>query len=317
MRPRLALGLLATLMAAALAGWWLSRPESPATLPELEAPPAPTAAAAAETPSVPAPAAAGRQTIEQATLKSGRTLRIVRRAATALPVGALGPLYAKLAEEAASGNSVSNYRLGMLLYECHDIPADPAALDRAIEAVHQTRRADGFDVASPAEEEKRLRSRYQDCDGVPAAERGRYREHLKAAADAGVIEAQLNLPLKLPPGEWCQYLSECAPEQRAAQEALQKEAIDYVGRAREAGSAAALWTFAGWYAEGEVLPRDDVEAYAHFKALDEINEATRQPRRFDRLLASLRRRLRPVDLDRADSRASELLANPNCCVITP
>jgi len=132
-----------------------------------------------------------------------------------------------------------------------------------------------------------------------------------------VIEAQINLPLKIPPDDYCQFLAECSPEQRAKQEALQADAIDYVGRAREAGSVAALWTFAAWYAEGEVLPQNDIEAYAHFRALDQINAAAKQTPRFDKLLAGMRQRLRPVDVDAGEARSRELLSNPNCCVITP
>lgn len=66
-----------------------------------------------------------------------------------------------------------------------------------------------------------------------------------------------------------------------------------------------------------MLPQNDLEAYAHFRALDQIHAAAQLTPRFDRLLAGLRARLRPVDLDLGEARARELLSNPRCCVITP
>ena len=162
-----------------------------------------------------------------------------------------------------------------------------------------------------------LRVRYAECDGVPAEQRTQYRDWMRQAADAGLMEAQLDLPLHLPPGDYCQFMSECSPQQRTKQEALDKEAVDYLGRARDGGSAMALWTFASWYAEGEVLPQNEIEAYASFSALDQVFEAADQPRRFDAMLQDMRGRLRPADLEQAEARSRELLSNPNCCVLEP
>lgn len=283
----------------------------------VEAAPAPAAPVAVAPPAVPLPPTAPRQTVERRVLSSGVAVRLVRRAPIPLPKRRYYDEYAELEPEARSGNALSAYRLGMLLYECRDVPADPVALEREVEEIHQTRRHNGWDVVSPTSEVNTLRARYEECDRIPAEARGRFRDWLRSAADAGVIEAQINLPLKLPAAQYCQFLAECPPAQRAAQEALQKEAIDYLGRARDAGSVAALWTFGAWYAEGEVLPQNDIEAYGHFRALQQINAAAGLPTRVDGMLASLRQRLRPVDLDQGEARARELLANPNCCVITP
>ncbi len=312
-RPLLFFLLLLALVALL---WFLNRSvESESTPPLVTTTlPTPEPAPEANTPTqLPAPS----EKVERAVVESGVTIRLVRRTRIAPPLGALAASYVKLESEARSGNAVSQYRLGLLLYECHDVPAENSALTREVETIHQTRRRAGWDIATPDEEERALRQRYANCDGVPAAERGKFRDYLKTAADAGVLEAQLNLPLKLPDADYCQFLSECAPAQRAQQEALQNEAVDYIGRARDAGSASALWTFGAWYAEGEVLPRNEVEAYAHFRALDQINAASKEPQRFERMLAGMKRRLRPVDLDQAEARAKELLSNPNCCVITP
>ncbi len=227
-----------------------------------------------------------------------------------------GPAFAQLEAAAKAGDAPSQHALGLVLYECNAVPADSAALEREIDQMQQTHRRDGWTVGEPAMEEASMRSLFVDCEGVPAEARGQYRDWLKRAADAGLVQAQLDLPLRLPPGDWCQFMSDCPPERRAQHEALQKEALDYIGRARDAGSAEALWTFGAWYEQGEVLPEDDVEAYAHFLALDEIHAATGQ-RRFDQMLKELEARLRPVDIDRAEDRARELLKNPNCCVVTP
>lgn len=317
---RVYFGVLALIVVVTIAVWLAFGTEG-ARQREVEAPPAPpvvVAPAPAEAPPAPPAApAAPRQTVENRVLESGIAVRLVRRARIPLPTGRLYEEYARLEPEAKSGNALSAYRLGLLLYECRDVPADPVTLEHQIESIYQTRRRDGWDVVSPESEVRTLRGRYEECDRIPAEARGGFRDWLKTAADAGVIEAQINLPLKLPPAEYCQFLAECPPAQRAAQDALQKEAIDYLGRAREAGSVAALWTFGAWYAEGEVLPQNDIEAYAHFRALEQVNVAAGLPPRVDGMLASLRKRLRPVDLDQGEARARELLSNPNCCVITP
>lgn len=310
------LPLLLGLLALAIGIWWLTRDTAPAAETS-------TAIATEPTPAIPEAAmpavvpAAPRQTVEKAVVESGIPVRLVRRVRIKPPEGRLADGYAALLPEAASGNRVSQYRLGLLLYECREIPVDQASLDQEVEAIHQTRRRSGWEVSAPKAEEATLRHLYAQCDGIPQDARTGFRGWLKQAADAGVIEAQINLPLKIPPDDYCQFLAECSPEQRAKQEALQTEAIDYVGRAREAGSVAALWTFAAWYAEGEVLPQNDIEAYAHFRALDQINAAAKQTPRFDKLLAGMRQRLRPIDVDAAEARSRELLSNPNCCVITP
>ena len=256
--------------------------------------------------------------VEQlATSASGVPIRLIRRPAIGLSPPPYGAAYARLLPLAQGGDVIAQLRLGLLLYECHDVPADAAALERDIDTTYQTRRRGGWDVADPQFEEKTLRRRFQDCQDVPGAQRGAYRDWIKRAADSGLLEAQLELPLHLPQGEYCQYLAECPAAQRARQEALQREAVDYTTRARDGGSAAALWTIGGWYAQGEVLDANDIEAYANFRALDEINQAAGQPRRFAPMLASLRARLRPADLITAEARADVLLSNPNCCVLTP
>ncbi len=315
-RPRLLLGLLTLLLVVLVVQRWpddeppappteVATPlESPPTVPEVP-PPAPAA------PAVP------RQTFERAVVESGIAIRLVRRARFAAPEGRLADGYAQLLPEAQSGNRLAQYRLGSLLFECREIPADTASLEREVEVIHQTRRHGRWAVDAPKAEEATLRHLYAECDGIPAEARMGFRDWIKQAADAGVIEAQINLPLKLPPDDYCQFLSECSAAQRAKQEALQAEAVDYTMRARDAGSVSALWTVAAWYAEGEVVPQSDVEAYGHFWALDQIQAASRQPRRFGKLLAGLKKKLRAVDIEAGEARARELLSNPNCCVITP
>jgi len=315
---RRAVFLLATLLLTLAAIYLLLQqsPQEPVSTPVPADEPPPVVAPPVVPPPAPPAPAAPRQTVQKVVV-SGIPLRIVRRAAITVPTGALVATYARLEQEARSGNSVSQYQLGLVLYECRDVPADKAALDAEVESIYQTRRHHGWNVQSPADEVRTLHHRYGNCEGIPAAARGQFRDELKAAADAGVIEALINLPLKLPEAEYCQYLSECTPEQRDAQAALQKEAIDYVDRARDAGSVAALWTIGGWYVQGEVLPQNDIEAYAHFRALDQINAAAGLPQRFGQMLGGLKRRLRPIDLEQAETRAKALLSNPNCCVITP
>jgi TPR repeat protein len=312
---------LATLVAAfavLIAAWyWFGRP--PAAPPAGGAPGAKPAAAAAAGPAAAAsPAAAPEAAAPRQVLSaSGVTIRLLRRPLLTVPAPPYGPAYSRLEPMARAGDKAAQYQLGLLLYECRDVPIDTGELEKTIERTYETRSRGGWDVDDPAGEEQSLRRRFEECAGVPGEQRGKYRDWMRQAADAGLIEAQLDLPHHLPPGEYCQYLSECSTEQRAKQEGLEKEAVDYTGRARDAGSAAALWSFAAWYSEGDVLPQNNVEAYANFNALDQIFVADGQARRFDGALADLRSRMRPADLEQADARTREILSNPNCCQITP
>lgn len=308
--------LVVAVLAAALLGYRMIAPDAPETVDvTLAPPPAPLDPAVPVSPSAVTPATP-RQTVQSAVVESGIAIRLLRRPRLALPPGRFAEAYAKLLPEAESGNALSQYRLGNLLFECRDVPANADALAAEIETIHQTRRRGRWEVDSPKAEIATLRHQFSQCEGIPAEARQGFRDWLKKSADAGVIEAQINLPMRLPAEDYCQYLAECTPELRARQEALQLEAIDYTSRARDAGSVAALWTLAGWYASGEVLPQDDVEAYAHFRALDQIHGAAKLTPRFGKLLAGMKQRLRPVDIDAAEARARELLSNPRCCVLT-
>jgi hypothetical protein len=314
-RRRLAL-LAGAIIAALLAAWyWFGgtlATLSPQQTQSLSAPhPATTATASAASAGPPTTA------VQERISPSGIPIHLKRPPRLSVPPPPYGPAYAQLEPLARAGDNTAQYRLGLLLYECRDVPAEAAQLDQTIEHTYETRRRGGWDVDDPAEEEQTLRRRFAECEGVPAQQRGLYRDWLKQAADSGLVEAQLDLPLHLPQGEYCQYMSECSPQQAAVQEALQREAVDYLGRARDAGSANALWTFAAWYSEGDVLPQDNVEAYANFSALDQVFAAAGEPTRFGMMLDDLRSQMRPIDLEQADARMRELLSNPNCCLLLP
>ena len=303
--------LVAAIVALLLAAWWFAADHGGGPHPQASVP---GQAAPAAAPAI--AAAAPQPIVQQVVSPSGVTIRLVRRPHLYVPAPPYGPAYALLEPAARAGDHAAQYRLSLLLYECRDVPADQAGLDQTIETTYETHRRGGWDVDDPANEERTLRRRYQECDGVPAEQRGQYRDWLKQAADSGLMEAQLDLPLHLPPGDYCQYISECSPEQRAKQEALDQQAVDYLGRARDAGSAAALWTFGSWYAEGDVLPQDNVEAYASFNALDQVFAAAGEQQRFDAMLADLRSHMRPADLAQAEARTQQILSNPNCCALS-
>jgi len=312
--PRWLVLLLGAIIALLLAAWyWFGGAHTGQAV---------TPQAAASNAAAPAAATASataqpQQSEQQVVSASGITFRLKRRPRLTVPAPPYGPAYALLEPAARAGDKAAQYKLGLLLYECRDVPGDAAALDQTIEHTYETRRRGGWDVDDPANEEQSLRRRYAECDGVPPEQRGKYRDWLKQAADSGLLEAELDLPLHLPQGDYCQYMSECSPEQRATQEALQQEAVDYLGRARDAGSATALWTFAAWYAEGDVLPQNNIEAYASFNALDQVFAAAGEQQRFDAMLADLSSHMRPADLAQAEARTQELLSNPNCCVLAP
>lgn len=276
----------------------------------------PAAADAMADPVTAEPAVPGPPPVQELVVESGIAIHLQRRLPLRKPDPPYGPAYAALAAAAGEGDHPAQYRLGLLLYECRDVPEDAAELARQVDRMYQTRKHNGWDVPQPADEEKTLQRRHAECAGVPQDQRLRYRDWLQQAADAGLLEAQLDLMFHLPQGEYCQFIEDCTPAQRTQLEALQQEALDYVGRAREAGSAQALWTYGAWYMNDEVLPPDPVEAYAHFRALDQVFAAAGEQRRFGAMLDSLKARLRPVELDRAEGRARELLSNPACCILT-
>ncbi|MDB5968929.1 MAG: sel1 repeat family protein [Hydrocarboniphaga sp.] len=312
-RGRIAL-LLGALLSVMAASWWLTR--SP---PNSDAP-----TVAVEEPSLLPPAAepAGepekRGTIViDAVTKDGIALHIVKPLPLPRPSAPYGPAYEALLPPAESGDLPAQYQLGLLLYECRDAPADEASLEREVEKIHQTRRRGAWDVSDPEVEAKELRQQVADCAGVPLEARGKYRDWLRSAADAGLLEAQLDMMYHLPQREFCQYLYQCTPQQRVEQAALQAESLHYVTLARDAGSVSALWTFGAWYQSDEVLPVNDIEAYAHYDALDQIQAAAGVERRFGPMIASIRLKLRPVDLAQAEARSAELLSNPRCCVLSP
>lgn len=255
-------------------------------------------------------------TVEEVVSESGIPLRLIRPAPQRKPEPPYGNAYAELEPLARAGDRTAQYRLGMLLYDCRDTQSDPAALAEQISRMQRTRKVNGYEVNDPKQEEQDLRRRTEECAGVPQDQRDRYRDWIKAAADAGLVEAQLGLMFHLPKGEYCQFIEKCSPQQREQMAALQKEAQEYVGKARDAGSAQALWTFGAWYMSDEVLEPNDIEAYAHFRALDQIFVAAGEQRRFEQMLASLGKRLRPVEMEQAEARSRELLSNPNCCVLT-
>lgn len=247
---------------------------------------------------------------------SGVRIRVQRLPRIDTPEPPYGPKLAALNTAARAGDVIARYRLGLMLYQCRDVPADEAGLRRTIEEIHQTRSRGGWDVADPAQEDQALRTAYGHCAGVPAESRLRYREQMRAAADAGLIEAQLNLMFHLPPGEYCQYLQDCSPEQVQRMNALRDEARLEVGKALQGGSVEALRTVGGWFLNEEMDTPDPVEAYAHFSAYDQVQQAAGRERELTAMLDGLRGRLRPVDLERAEARARELLSNPRCCVLT-
>lgn len=252
----------------------------------------------------------------EAVASSGVRIRLKRRPRIDPPAPPYGAQLADLQAAADQGSAVAQYRLGLMLYQCREVPSDASALSRAVEEIHQTRSRDGWDVADPAQEEQALRTAYAHCAGIPAPTRSDYRTRLRAAADAGLIEAQLNLMFHLPPGEYCQYIEDCTPEQAARMGALRDEAREQVARALDAGSMEALRTVGGWHLNEEMGTPDPVEAWAHFSAYDQIQQAAGRERELTAMLAGIESRLRPVDLERARARARELLSNPHCCVLT-
>lgn len=254
--------------------------------------------------------------VMEAVAASGVRVRIERRPRIDTPSPPYAARVRELQPAADAGDPVARYKLGLVLYQCREAPADEAGLARAVEEVHQTRTRQGWDVTDPAQEEQALRTTYAHCAGVTPEARAQFRDLMRSAAELGLMEAQLNLMFHLPQAQYCQFIEDCTPAQAKFMAQLREEARANVVKALEGGSVEALRTVGGWALNEEMGTPDDVEAYAHFSAYDQIQQATGRERELGVMLAGIAKRLRPVDLERAQARAKELLSNPKCCVVT-
>ncbi len=247
---------------------------------------------------------------------SGVRFSIRRELRISAPKPPYGSAYAALRPGAEKARPDVQYQLGLMLYRCRDVPVHADVLKAQVDLMYQTRRSRGWEVDNPALEEKGMRASFRDCIGVPEPARHEYREWIQRAADAGLMEAQLNLMFHLPEGEYCQFIADCSDEQQRLMQSLREEARVYVGRAQEAGSAEALRILGAWALNDEMGAPNDVEAYAMFSAYDQIVRAAGEPSEVDRMLGSVEKRLRPIDIANANERAKAILGNPNCCVLT-
>jgi TPR repeat protein len=303
----------ASLAVLAVLSWWLwprsSTPVETLPLSESVGPATDAGEGATAQPSIPA--------VVEVQVDSGATVRMQERPRLTVPTPPYGPHYAALLTAAEGGDPKAQYQLGLMLHECREIPVVEAELSAQIDRMHQTHRLNGWEVSDPEQEEKALRQDFQDCQGLPALARDDYRQWVARAADAGLIEAQLNLMYHLPKGRYCQFIEDCTPEQREVLARLREEGRVQVQKALEAGSVEALRTFGAWYLNDEMFDPNPIEAYAYFLAYDQVMRAAGKESPVQAMLESLRRRLRPVDLDQGAARAAELLSNPNCCILTP
>lgn len=254
--------------------------------------------------------------VREVQTRSGVAVRLQRASRIDVPVPPYGALYAQLSAGIESAPPAEQYRFGLLLYQCRDVPAQAGELAAKIEQVHQTRRLDGWDIGDPVMEEATLRRDFDNCAGIPAEERRAHRDWMKRAAEQGQMEAQLNLMYYLPKAEYCQFIEDCTPQQAAFMTSLREESRTTIQQALEAGSVEALRTVGSWALNDEMGPPDPIQAYAYLSAYDQVQQAAGRERELARMLEQIAERLRPVDLELAEARARELLANPNCCVMT-
>ena len=307
---------LALVGAVLLGFWWFGDappivPDAPQTAAEqADAASSAESAAAAATPDPAAPVT------RQAKVASGQSVRLIRMPRIDVPSPPYAKAYQELRENAEQLPPAQQYQLGQLLYRCRDVASDETELARQIDRLYQTRRHEGWDVDDPPAEERNLRQGYADCAGIPGPARQEYRDWMRRAADGGLVEAQLNLMFHLPKAEYCQFIEDCTPAQARFMVQLREEARVQVGKALDNGSVKALRTVGGWMLNEEMGTHNPMEAYAHFHAYDQIQQAAGREREMTLMLEGLRRQLRPVDLSQAETRARELLANPNCCVLT-
>ena len=299
-----------------LAARWRSADSAPAGS---ESTPAP-ATDATESPEGPTDAlpdpSPAEPAVREVQTRSGVAVRLQRAPRIDVPVPPYGALYAQLSAGIETAPPAEQYRFGLLLYQCRDVPEQAAELAAKIEQVHQTRRLDGWDIGDPVIEEAALRRDFDNCAGIPAEARRAHRDWMKRAAGQGQMEAQLNLMYYLPKAEYCQFIEDCTPQQAAFMTGLREESRAAIQQALEAGSVEALRTVGSWALNDEMGPPDPIQAYAYLSAYDQVQQAAGRERELARMLEQIAERLRPVDQELAETRARELLANPNCCVMT-
>lgn len=251
----------------------------------------------------------------EAVSASGVSIRIRELPRVAVPKPPYLEPFQALRPGAEEADPITQYALGQMLYRCREVPEQAEELQGQIDRMYQTREVDGWPVDDPELEAQTMRQAFADCEGIPAAERLDFRQWLQRAAEAGLLEAQVNLMFHLPVAEYCQFLSDCSAEQKILMESLREEARVQVGRALEAGSVDAMRTLAGWAINEEMGPVDPVEAWAMFSAYEQVLSAAGEGGEVQRMLDSLEGQLRPVDRERGEARIEAVLANPNCCLL--
>ncbi|MDT0498343.1 hypothetical protein RM530_13345 [Algiphilus sp. W345] len=245
-----------------------------------------------------------------------RLRRLIVDRRSQLPTGPLQAFIRERTEAAEGGDADAAYQLGLALKECRRIQTAPEALDAVIQTMYQTRRLDGISVENPDRMAAELRRRYERCRGVPAEARNRYYEWMSLAADSGSLEAQESMVFQLPPGNICREreLEMCDATQRANTFALREQQAAWLLQARRGGSANALWQVGAAYLNGEMLPRDTIQAYAHLRAFQLVSQSFDIEDRVAGLVADLAESMRPVEVAEAETEALELISTRQCCV---
>ena len=245
-----------------------------------------------------------------------RLRRLIVDRRSQLPTGPLQAFIRERTEAAEGGDADAAYQLGLALKECRRIQTAPEALDAVIQTMYQTRRLDGIPVENPDRMAAELRRRYERCRGVPAEARNRYYEWMSLAADSGSLEAQESMVFQLPPGNICREreLEMCDSTQRANTFALREQQAAWLLQARRGGSANALWQVGAAYLNGEMLPRDTIQAYAHLRAFQLVSQSFDIEDRVAGLVADLAESMRPVEVAEAETEALQLISTRQCCV---
>lgn len=265
----------------------------------------------------------------QYTLRSGVTVRLYHHRKSShrqlTAADAFGPFYTDLLPLAQSGDAQAQLDLGRILESCENIPEDAKALEDMIASVHKTRRyRGGIKVDDPHAQEERLREEAQKCEGIPQDQRGRAREWVKAAADAGLLAAQDALASFHGPGDVYYLWTLDTPENNAQDAARHRESTAYREKARAAGWAD-FWAMGNRYSQThkddppwERETYDAVRAFAYFLAADELKEALGEDRSYASRLSVINDATRTMTLNQlleAQALSRSFLENPLCCVV--
>ncbi|TBR13184.1 MAG: hypothetical protein EPO46_03215 [Lysobacter sp.] len=170
--------------------------------------------------------------------------------------------FAALRDRAKTDPGVA-YPLALLLHQCRQMSETLDAIAEANEV-----RSGKQDVAAMMDRADALQAQ---CAHIPAQELGSYRKLIQSAADAGIVDAQVDYATLVSAEFNGMHVIRDSEEITE----FKKKSIGYLNRAVRAGSAKAMQNLAFAYADGVLAKRDPLQAYAYAFAFTRAHNGVR------------------------------------------